>query len=98
MRHAAPSIRTVSPRRSERTCSRYCVRSAQDIAFRPRALAALNPVPMAQDTRPGASSATVAIDDAVTMGCLVKGTATPVASSTLSVASAARASATHTSP
>ena len=76
----------------------YSVSPVHVIGLRPSAPAALKPVPRAQATRPGASSATVAIAEAVTSGCLLNGTVTPVARPMRSVASAARASATHTSP
>ncbi len=59
---------------------------------------AVNPVPNAVTRRPGASSSIVAIADAVTSGCRRLGTATPVPTPMVSVASTTRASATQMLP
>ena len=64
----------------------------------PMASRAVNPVPNATASRPGASSSMVAIADAVTTGWRRLGTATAVPTPIRSVASATRASATQTSP
>ena len=68
------------------------------MALRPIASRAVKPVPNVTARRPGASSLSVAIADAVTIGWRRLGTATAVPTPIRSVASAARASATHTSP
>ncbi len=63
----------------------------------PIALRAVNPVPNAVMSLPGARSSTVAIADAVTIGWRKVGTATP-APSPIAVASATRPTAIQRSP
>nr|WP_243858493.1 hypothetical protein [Mycobacterium sp. DL440] len=88
---APPSISTTSPSSSLRTCRVYSVSAFQVIGFRPIVTRAVKPVPNATTSRPGANASTAATADAVTMGCRMLGTATPVPRPMRSVASAIRA-------
>jgi hypothetical protein len=69
----------------------YSVSAFQVIGFCPIVTRAVKPVPNATTSRPGANASTAAIADAVTMGCRMLGTATPVPRPMRSVASAIRA-------
>ena len=97
IRAAAPSTSTASPRSSAITWRTPPSNARRESIGWPIASRPVKPAPKATASRPGASSASVAMAAACVIGWRRWGTSTPGPSPMRSVRSAIRASVTHTS-
>ncbi len=97
IRIGAPSHSTVSPASSPCTASTYSRTNVHGNGFWPSVSRPVKPDPIATFTRPGASSTSVPIAAAVTIGCRSDGMATPGPISIVDVRRAHSASIIHTS-